>query len=151
MAARNYFQLQLQPRSLHGIIFQFRLQPRSRYGKTVSNDNIRLHTIAHKNMTKQKRTRNETEHHIMQLAWNNKIRFVAYFVGLCAIGQCTSPLLRCVAAAVALRGGGGDCVCWLCELVVCVLCVVCESWWCWCSWDCLSLCVCLCLRIYEYR
>ena len=40
VAARNYFQLQLQPRSLHGIIFQFRLQPRSRYGKTVSNDNI---------------------------------------------------------------------------------------------------------------
>ena len=39
-AARNCFQLQLQPRSLHGIIFQFRLQPRSRYGKTVSNDNI---------------------------------------------------------------------------------------------------------------
>ena len=41
VAARNYFQLQLQPRSLHGIIFQFRLQPRSRYGKTVSNDNVR--------------------------------------------------------------------------------------------------------------
>ena len=41
VAAPNYFQLQLQPRSLHGIIFQFRLQPRSRYGKTVSNDNIR--------------------------------------------------------------------------------------------------------------
>ena len=41
VAARNYFQLQLQPRSLHGIIFQFRLQPRSRYEKTVSNDNIR--------------------------------------------------------------------------------------------------------------
>ena len=71
VAARNYFQLQLQPRSLHGIIFQFRLQP------------------------------------------NNNVRFVAYFVGLCAIGQCTSPLLRCVAAAVALRGGGGDCVCWV--------------------------------------
>ena len=29
VAARNYFQLQLQPRSLLGIIFQFRLQPRS--------------------------------------------------------------------------------------------------------------------------
>ena len=41
VAARNYFQLQLQPRSLHGIIFQFWLQPRSRYGKTASNDNIR--------------------------------------------------------------------------------------------------------------
>ena len=38
---RIIFQLQLQPRSRHGIIFQFRLQPRSRYGKTVSNDNIR--------------------------------------------------------------------------------------------------------------
>ena len=31
----------LRPRSLHGIIFQFRLQPRSRYGKTVSDVNIR--------------------------------------------------------------------------------------------------------------
>ena len=41
VAARNYFQIQLQPRLLHGIIFQFWLQPRSWPGKTVSNDNIR--------------------------------------------------------------------------------------------------------------
>ena len=40
-------QLQLQPRSRHGINFQFRLQPRSRHGKTVSNDDIRQHTVAY--------------------------------------------------------------------------------------------------------
>ena len=44
---------------------------------------------------------------------------MAYFVGLCAIGPCTLALVavrrhcRCVAV------GGGDCVCWLCELVLC--------------------------------
>ena len=33
-----------------GVIFQSQIQARSRHGKTVSNDNVRKHTIAHKNM-----------------------------------------------------------------------------------------------------
>ena len=44
------------------------------------------------------------------------------------------PLLRCVAADFALRGGGGggDRVCWLCEIVVVVVVVVlvCVVVWC---------------------
>ena len=117
--------LQLQSGWRRGIIFQFRLQPRSRHGKTVSNDNncvpcrsilfhaipchiilfhyIHSNVIAYKNITKQSRTRNETEHHIILLAWNNKIGFVAHFVGLCAIGQCTLAFVavRCRCRCVA--------------------------------------------------
>ena len=155
------------------LFFQFRLQPRSRHGKTVSNDNnsvpcrsILFHVIpchiilfhyilqhdmacdSYKNMTKQNRTRNETEHHIIQLAWNNKIGFVAYIVGLCAIGQCT---LAFVAVRCRCRCVAGWWVLCCCVLVVCVLCVVCESWWCWCSWDCVCLCVSLYLWSHEYR
>ena len=171
VAARNYFPITVYSRGRCTELFsQSRLQPRSRYGKTVSNDNIRT-----ADDSTQEHTFNMdiTEHHIIQLAWHNKIGFVVHFVGLCAICQCILAFVA-VRLPLPLRcgggGGGGDCVCWLCEIVVVVVVVVvcwcvlwcgvlwyvvlwcvCESWWCWCSWDLVCLCVSLYLWLFEFR
>ena len=66
---------------------------------------------AHKNITEQNRTRDETKHHFIQLAWNNKIGFVAFFVGLCAMCVCVW-LYVCGSMSVGVcMCGVGVCMC----------------------------------------